>query len=34
MGQQSMATPVAFKMALRMAGAPEQAGGSPRDLVP
>ena len=28
------ATPVAFNMALRMAGAGEQAGGSPRALVP
>ena len=34
MGFWSMVTPVALKMALRMAGAPEQAGGSPRALVP
>ena len=29
-----MATPVAWSTALRMAGAGEQAGGSPRALVP
>ena len=30
----SMDTPVALKMALRMAGAGEQAGGSPSAFVP
>ena len=34
MGFWSMATPVALRMAFRMAGAPEQAGGSPSALVP
>ena len=34
MGVLSIATPVACRIALRMAGAPEQAGGSPSAFVP